>query len=170
MKKKAQPHTYTLMGELMASPVKPLDAYFRTEQLRRMRAGFNAMASGADPRPNDWRLVSDAVNLMETLVNTNNGWWPDCDGVPIRVVDKTGLLNDAVTALGESGQRHMEGKALRLSGPGLQAVRYVLDDYEEVLSVLPARTMFKCHRLTEKRVRDLLEGKRQSHDVVVVSL
>lgn len=170
MKKRQQPHTYTLMGELMASPNKPLDPYFRTEQLRRMRAGFDAMASGADPRPNDWRLVSDAVNLMETLVTTNNGWWPDCDGKPIRVVDGTGLLADAVEALGEAGQRHMEGKALRLSGPGLQAVRYVLDDYEEVLSALPARTMFRVHRMTEKRVRDLLAGRKQAHDVVVVTL
>ena len=168
--KKIQPHTYTLMGELMASPTNPLDDYFRTEQVRRMRAGFDAMTSGATPRPNDWRLVSDAVNLMETLVRTNNGWWPDCDGEVIRVVDGTGLLTDAIEALGESGQKHMEGKPLRLSGLGLQAVRAVLDDYEEVLGVLPARTMFKCHRLTEKRVRDLLSGKSQSHDVVVVSL
>lgn len=47
--KKLQPHTYTLMGELMASPTKPLDPYFRTEQVRRMRSGFDAMASGATP-------------------------------------------------------------------------------------------------------------------------
>jgi len=36
--------------------------------------------------------------------------------------------------------------------------------------VLPARTMVRCHRLTEKRIQDMLDGKRRPHDVEICDL
>jgi hypothetical protein len=44
---------------------------------------------------------------------------------------------------------------MRLDGPGLQAVRAVLEDYQAALECLPARTMVRCHRATEKRIREI---------------
>ena len=58
---------------------------------------------------------------------------------------------------------------LRLSGPGMQAVRAVLEDYRDVIEALSARTMIRAHRLTEKRLHDILEGRRLPHDVEVIS-
>jgi hypothetical protein len=36
--------------------------------------------------------------------------------------------------------------------------------------MLPARTMIRCHRLTEKRIHELLDGKRKPHDVEITAI
>jgi hypothetical protein len=46
----------------------------------------------------------------------------------------------------------------------------VLEDYAALLDVLPARTMIHCHRLTEKRIHEMLDGKRKPHDVEITSM
>jgi hypothetical protein len=102
--------------------------------------------------------VSDALNMLETLV------------VDMQVCeDKSGLLQDAMRALAEAGQRNKrEGKPIRLDGQGIQAVRAMLANYSELLEILPARIMYRCHRLTEKRLIEILEGKKRSYDVEIV--
>jgi hypothetical protein len=71
-----------------------------------------------------------------------------------RHVEGAGLLQDAIRGLAVAGQRNKrEGKPIRLDGPGIQAVRAVLASYAELLDLLPARTMYRCHRLTEQRIK-----------------
>ena len=124
-----------------------------------MYQGLHQLEQGEDPQPNDWRLVSDAVNLVETLV------------VEMKICeDANGLLMDAITALAKAGKRSKAGQGLRLDGEGIVAVRSILRDYAELLDVLPARTMVRCHRLTEKRIQDMLDGKRRPHDVEICDL
>lgn len=64
----------------------------------------------------------------------------------------------------------MAGGPIRLDGAGIQAVRAVLSDYADVLEALPARTMVRCHRLTEKRIHDILQGRLRPHDVEITRL
>jgi mRNA-degrading endonuclease YafQ of YafQ-DinJ toxin-antitoxin module len=158
-KPKPRPKHYTIMDEMMASPTEPLPAAYRTHQLTRMYEGLNAMETAPTPTTDDWRVVSDAVNLMETLV------------VDMKVCeDSGGLLMDAITALAVAGKRNRAGGTIRMDGAGIQAVRSILSDYAELLNLLPARTMYRCHRLTEKRLHDLLDGKRRPHDVEITSI
>ena len=56
------------------------------------------------------------------------------------------------------------------TGAGITAVRAVLENYADVLDTLPARSMVRCHRLTEQRIAEILAGKRQPHDVEVMDL
>jgi mRNA-degrading endonuclease YafQ of YafQ-DinJ toxin-antitoxin module len=154
-----RPKHYTIMDELMASPADPLPAEYRRHQLTRMYDGLAAMEQAPSPTTNDWRVVSDAVNLMETLIETMQV----CE-------DASGLLMDAITAMAMAGRRNLAGNAIRLDGAGIQAVRAILEDYAALLDVLPARTMIRCHRLTEKRLHDLMDGKRKPHDVEVTLL
>jgi hypothetical protein len=84
--------------------------------------------------------------------------------------DANGLLMDAITALAKAGKRSKSGQTLRLDGEGIVAVRSILRDYAELLDVLSARTMVRCHRLTEKRIQDMLDGKRRPHDVEICDL
>ena len=81
--------------------------------------------------------------------------------------DESGLLLDAITALAMAGRRNLAGAAIRLDGAGIQSVRAILEDYAALLDVLPARTMIRCHRLTEKRLHELMAGKRKPHDIEV---
>ena len=153
-----RPKTYTVFDELLASPTEPMPAEYRTHQLTRMYEGLHSLEKVDEPSTEDWRVVSDAVNMLETLV------------VEMKVCDDdSGLLMDAVRALAVAGQRHKrEGKPIRLDGPGIQAVRAVLASYAELLEVLPARTMYRCHRLTEKRIHAILDGRTRPHDVEIV--
>ena len=161
MKKKRQPRPkrYTLLDEMTASPTEPLPQDWRTHQLTKMYQGLHQLEQGEDPQPNDWRLVSDAINLVETLVAEMKV----CE-------DGSGLLMDAITAMAKAGKRSKAGQSLRLDGEGIVAVRSILSDYAELIDVLPARTMVLCHRLTEKRIHDMLDGKRKPHDVEIMDL
>ena len=150
---------YTILDEMMASPTEPLPLAWKTYQLTRMYEGLAAMEKAPSPTTDDWRVVSDAVNLMETLIETMQV----CE-------DSSGLLMDAITAMAHAGRRNTAGGAIRLEGVGIQAVRAVLEDYAALLDVLPARAMIRCHRLTEKRLHELLDGKRKPHDVEITAI
>lgn len=158
-KRRPRPKHYTIMDELMASPTEPLPLEYRTHQLTRIYEGLNAMETAPVPTTDDWRVVSDAVKLMETLV------------VEMKVCeDFDNLLMDAITGLALAGKRNMAGGSIRMDGVGIKSVRAILSDYAELLDVLPARVMIRCHRLTEKRLHELLDGKRRPHDVEITSL
>ena len=152
--------TYGLLDTLFASPDKPMPEQRRTFQLSRMYQGLHALETAPAPTPDDWRVVSDAVNLMETLVRDMKL----CE-------DTSGLLEDAVAALALAGARHLEdGVPIRLNGPGIQAVRAVLADYSSVLETLSERAMTECLRLTEQRVMAIFADRAKKHDVKFVSV
>jgi uncharacterized protein YyaL (SSP411 family) len=160
MKRKNKPvnvFTYVIMDELLASPTEPMPYEKRRHQLLRMWEGLAAIERAPDPSTDDWRVCSDAVNLMETLVEMKE------------VEDTSGLLMDAVTALAIAGKRSLATGIIRLDAPGIQAVRAVLEDYAAVVDVLPARTMVRCHRLTERRIHQIMQGKRLPHDVEIIA-
>ncbi len=154
-----RPVTYTHWDELMASASEPLPQAQRTYQLTRMYQGLHALETAAEPGKEDWRVVSDAVNMLETLV------------VEMQVCeDASGLLMDAVRGMAVAGKRNMAGGSIRMDGAGIKSVRAILSDYAELLDVLPARAMIRCHRLTEKRLHELLDGKRKPHDVEITAI
>lgn len=154
------PITYTIMDELMASPTHPLPERSRLHQLTVMWQGLASLETAPHPTKNDWRVVSDAVNLMETFIREMG----ICE-------DNSGLLLDAITALALAGKRTVdEGKPLRLDGPGIQATRAVLEDYAALLDVLPHRTVVQCNRHTERRMRKIMHGVRQAHGIEVIDL
>lgn len=158
MKKKRKPVRrphYTLLHEIGASATDPLPEFWRNTQLLAMWDGLAELEKAADPGLENWRVCSDACNLMETLVEQGE------------VEDTQGLLQDAIQALAEAGIRHRKGHPLRLSGPGMQAVRAVLEDYSEVIGLLPARTMIRAHRLTERRNFEILAGKSRPNDIAI---
>ena len=147
--------TYTMWDAMLASPTEPMTEKATRHQLTRMWSGLAALETSAEPTRDDWAVCSDAVNLMETLVKEGH------------IEDTNNLLFDAMKALAEAGQRSFAGHPIRLDGKGIQAVRGLLEDYAMVLEALPARTMVHCHRLTEKRLQEILKGHKQSHDVEV---
>lgn len=152
--------TYGLLDTLFARPDAPMPEEKRRHQLTRMYGGLHALETAPAPTPDDWRVVSDAVNLMETLV------------LDMRICeDASGLLPDAVAALALAGARHLEtGAAIRLNAQDIHIVRAVLADYSAMLETLSERTMTECHRRTERRVAEIHAGKSRPHDVQVVAV
>lgn len=151
--------TYSLLDEMAASPTQPLPEATRRHQLTRMWAGLASIETADKPTSDDWRVCSDAVNLMETLVDM------------YIVEDNSGLLQDAIEALALSGKRHMTaGSSIRLDAKGIQAVRAVLEDYAAVIEQVSARTMIHCHRRTERQIREILMGRKRPHDIEIINL
>jgi uncharacterized protein YyaL (SSP411 family) len=151
-------YTYSTMDVLLADPVNPTPKEKQTHQLTRMWQGLHGLERDANPSYDDWKMISDALNMMETLIEM--GWASDPDG----------LINEAVTAMAIAGQRHLDtGVPIRLDGAGIQSIRGLLEDYADALAELPHRTMIACHRKTEKRVQDILAGKIKPHDVMVTA-
>jgi hypothetical protein len=151
--------TYTLLDLMMASSTEPTPKAKRTYQLTRMWSGLAAIETAPAPSTDDWRVCSDAVNLMETLV------------LDMKLcADDSGLLPDAVAALAMAGRRHQAGGHIRLDALGIQAVRAVLEDYASTLETLSHRSMLRCHQLTERRLRAILAGKRKPHDIEIMEL
>lgn len=146
--------TYSHWDALFASATDPISPEKQQHQLLKMYEGLRSLEQAESPSFHDWVACSDAVNMMETLTEL---------GV---CQDSSGLLKDAVEALADAGERYKTHKALRLTGYGIASIRAVLEDYAEALKVLPARTMLQCHRITEARIRDLLDGKGKEHDVL----
>ena len=159
--------TYSLLDEMMASTTQPLPQKKIQHQLSRMRNGLHNLETSEKPTMDDWQVVSDAVNMIETFTLTNGGWWKDCDGDDIQIKDQDGLLKDAVSALAQAGRRHFEHGVIRLDAKGIFTIRAVLEDYAALIDVLPARVMIQCHRKTEKKLHDIIKGKPQPHDVIV---
>lgn len=150
--------TYTLLDQLAASPTQPMPAPKRQHQLTRMWGGLASLETSSQPTVDDWRVCSDAVNLMETLVEMG------------QVQDPDGLVADCAKSLADAGVRFQQGQALRLDGAGIQALRAVLEDYAAVLEQLSHRTMVTCHRLTERRIFGIASGRSRPHDVRIVTI
>lgn len=147
--------TYSLMDEIMASGTDPLPAEKIRHQLSRMYQGLHSLETAEQPTMDDWQVVSDAVNMLETFVEKDI-----CE-------DQTGLLTDAVSAMAQAGRRHIQHGVIRLDAKGIATIRAVLEDYAQLIEVLPARVMIHCHRKTEMKLHDILRGKAKPHDVVV---
>ena len=147
--------TYTHWDVLMASPTEPLPMEKRMFQLTRMFEGLSALERDPAPTYDDWIVVSDALNMMETLL------------VMGQVEDPDNLIGEAASALAKAGNRSLKGHPIRLDAKDISTVRGVLQDYCTVLDNLPARTMIQAHRQTESRVTKIVQGKSQPHDLKV---
>ena len=139
--------------------MQPLAPEKQAYQLARMRAGLQELCSAPNPSTTAWRVVSDAANLLETMVTMGYAQDPD------------GLVQDVVRELALAGARHLQdGVPIRLSGTGIRVLTDAINDYAEAIAELPARDVIRIHRATEARIADILAGKRQPHDVEVVNL
>jgi hypothetical protein len=156
---------YTLADLMMASATDPLPPIKRLGHIAMMWECFAAITESPEPLVEHWRIISDAINIMETLIT--KGPWLDCEGGHVEVRDDLGLLPDAITAMALAGERYKNGGKIRLDGKGMEAVKNMLIDYEEILEALPARTMITTHRETERRIREIVAGKKQSTDIVM---
>lgn len=161
MRRRHKPPVFaiTILDEMLASSTEPLPLEKRTHELTHMLQGLAAIERGESPTLDDWRRCSDALNHLETLIVVMNV-----------AEDHQGLLDDAMKALVAAGHRYRDGLPIRLDGPGIHAVRAMLEDYSALVDQLPARAIIRAQRLTEPRIRAIQSGKRLAHDVEVLDL
>ena len=145
--------TYSMLDVMMSSPERPMKNSARIHQLTRMWGGLAALETAENPTQADWIAVSDAVNMMETLVEM--GFAQDEDN----------LIEEAVFILKATAERYKNGTQLRLTGAGIQLIRGLLEDYAYLTENLDERTIVHAHRKTEMRIQDILHGRAKPKDV-----
>ena len=146
---------YTLWDELRADPVQPLSIKDRINTVGKMADSMDALKLEPCPPVEDWRRLSDMVNMVTTLVDMGE------------MLDSHALLADACEAMVKASDRYKAGQPLRFDGPGVQAMDSLFQDYSMAVSVLPARTMIRCHRLTVKRLQSIRKGQQRVSGRVV---
>lgn len=155
-KRKVQHHaernrnTYSKAEIALASTQHPMPAAWRAEHVGNMRRGLEGLRSAPVATECHWRLVADALNIMQGMEEL--GWLEDTDG-NLPAVEK---------ALGEAGARHMAGKPLRLDGTGLAACEALIDAYEDVLALISEKNVMAAIVHTEERVRSILRAARSN--------
>lgn len=150
--------TYTTIHAIMSSKTEPMPERLRTHQLGVMWDALDALRETGPANVHNWRICSDAVNMMETFIE---------DGL---CEDPGGLLKDAITSLAMSGKRHIQNSEIYLDAAGMGHMRLIIESYAAMLCTLPHRTMINCHIKTEKRMQDIYQGRRRAHDVEMVSI
>ena len=142
--------TYTHFDELLANPVNPFPVEKQTYFLTRIYEALDAIT--AEPDIENWRTLADVINLLTTLVE-------DMDVLE----DSEKIIQqakDVIRQAFESGNRS-------LSAIDSGIIHALVESLEEAVQTLPARTVIRAHRLTEKRVQSILNGHRQHGDIVI---
>lgn len=146
---------YSLWDELRADPVQPLAIQDRINTVGKMADSMAALKLDPCPPVEDWRRLSDMVNMVHTLVDMGE------------MVDSQALLADVFEAMVKASDRYKADQPLRFDGPGVQAMDALFQDFSTAVSVLPARTMIRCHRLTVKRLQAVRKGQQKVSGRVV---
>jgi len=141
------------MDAMMASPDHPMKAQRRDYQMMIIRTSLASIERAENPTTDDWKIISQAINMMEMLVEM--GFAKDEDG----------LIKDAIDAMASSAQRYKDKKVMRFSGNEMKVIRGIIDDYQTMIENLDERTMIHCHRKTEMRLQEILSGKKRPTDV-----
>jgi hypothetical protein len=137
---------------------RPVDAARASAHMLVFFQALDAMKLAEQPDERHWRVLADVINLCETLV---------LQGKLSREVDP--LLEAANKAMAECGHRFRDGKAMRLSGEGMQVVASVVEVYGECMKLLTEREMDLCRRATEGRLHRIrTSGGQPGQDVVIV--
>lgn len=140
---------------LTASKTQGIEPAKRAALLERVERAYADMATAENPGAASWRDLADGVNFLQSLVEL--GWGQDPDGA----------IEDAKAALFEAWEHHGKHGKLRLSGPGLVALRNCADQLTEITAQLSAHSYWVAVAHTKRRVQKVLRGARQRGDVVV---
>ena len=123
------------------SLLRPADPQRAGQVLLRFLTALDAIAAGQHPGEAEWRDLSDAVNTVETLAIHQR---------KLDAVEVMPLVRDASSAMVAASERFREGLGMRLDGPGLQAMRAVVDVYRQCLEGLTEREMAQAQAETQR--------------------
>lgn len=130
--------------------LQPVSAERRELVIAGFRSALDTMVRGREPGEHEWRMLADAVNTIETLVD------------PMGLLDAAQTaptIEAAKVALAGAGSRWRAAKGMRLGGAGLQALRDVIDLYESASAGFSLHAMDEARRITSERMTAALRGE-----------
>jgi hypothetical protein len=149
--------TYSVMDAMLASPERPMKKDRQQYQLMVIRTALYSIERAENPSVEDWKIISQAINMMEMLVEM--GFAKDEDG----------LIQDAIDSMAKAAHRYKDKNVMRFTGSEMQVIRGIIDDYQTMIENLDERTMIYCHRNTEMRLQNILKGKARPNDIRITA-
>jgi len=146
---------------------QPLAEIVRNLHIGFIQACVDNLQDGLGDLKDNWRALSDVVNMSETFVTHNGGIWKGCNFKPVTLADDDGLIEEGMRALAEYGKQFRGDEILPLSDEGAERIRDLLECYSEIIGLLPHSEVEKCRNITQTRLKQLLRGKRSEHDIVI---
>ena len=169
-KRKNKPQSaqvYTVMDELMASPVNPLTQRQRDHHLGIITRAFESLQKGEHPTLIDVGYIGDCVNMLDTITGMRFNQ-KGSDFEQIEFSEDTRYA--ATQAVARCVIRGRESSTYRFDAPGLTVIREVIDFYTVLIDTIPARVFIKAHRKTVKDCADALAGKLNRANIEVVEV
>lgn len=139
------------------SLLRPASKPQRDKVLLVFLSALEALARGEHPDDEDWRLLSDAINTIETLTLHMQR---------LSAAEVMPTVNLAIAAMVGAAKRYQSGQRMGVDGSGLQALRDVVGIYEKCLNGLTEREMAVAQQLTQQRVNRLLRSRGLEREVV----
>lgn len=159
MRKKGARRAQQVLSDPLAA-FRPVDKERRDMAVARFRSALDAVMRGASPDEHDWRMLADVVNQVETLAD-------DMNKMPVE--EARPHLDAATEAMVAAARRWHAGQGMRLDAPGVQALRRVIDIYEQCLELLTERVMDQARARTQARLERIWRhGGQPGQNVVII--
>ncbi len=132
-----------------ADPVNPAPEEKRERMLATLRSAMVTITQGKHPTEEEWRVLSDLVNMIETMEVRGN----------MDRADTTEHMTGAMKGMVLAANRYREGKAMRLDGEGVRHLSALLEIYAQTLEEFSERESLEIILETSDRVRAAQAGK-----------
>jgi hypothetical protein len=169
-KRKNKPQSaqvYTVMDELLASPVNPLAQRQIDHHLGIIIQAFESLQRGERPTLNDVMHVGDCVNMLDAITGMRFNEKGD-QFEQIEFSEDT--RREAANAVGRCVIRGREVGIYRFDAPGLVVIREVIEFYTGLIEAIPARVFIKAHRQNVKDCADAVAGKLNRANIELVEV
>lgn len=132
--------------------MRPLPIEKRRSILLSFHTSLATIERGQHPGIAEWRDLADLVNICETFMR---------QGKLLRdeIAPSIGLATEAMC---EAGERFKQGRAMRLSGAGLVALRFLIDVHDQCLEGFTEREVALAVAETQRVVLALQRSRPQN--------
>jgi hypothetical protein len=140
--------TYSHYDELFADPIKPLSRNKLTLYSTIIYESLDAIEScvGTDSH---WQKLSDVINMLTTFKDEG-------------LIEDNGVIENTKMLIYKT---YKDSKLFNQED--MKNINSIVNNYINLISDMPERNMVKCHRVTEKRIHSILNGKKTANDLII---
>lgn len=159
MKKRKAYRPKPVMQNPLAA-LRPASKQQRDAIVGRFRSSLLTMTAGRHPGEQEWRDLSDAINTIETMTLGDHPKLIAAEVMP--------TVSAAIAGMVGAANRFKVGHGMRLDAAGIQALRDIIDVYEQCVEGLTEREMAMAQAETARRVSWLMRHPTPGHLVVAL--
>lgn len=159
MRKRSKYRPRAVISNPLAA-MQPAPKAVRESLIAGFRSSLLTMTNGKHPGEEEWRLLSDAINTVETMTLGDHPKLIAAEVMP--------TVTACIAGMVAAANRFKAGQGMRLDAAGIAALRDVIDIYEQCCEGLTEREMGQAQAETQRRVNWLLRNPKPGHTQVTL--